>query len=302
MNKNTLVVVTGPTAVGKTYFAFEIAKSFRTEIISADSRQVYKELNIGVAKPPAAMLQQIPHHFISHVSISEDYNAGRFESEALALLNSLFQRHSIVVLCGGSGLYIDAVCSGLDCLPAADASVRDFLVHMYQQHGIWALQSLLQHKDPVYFEQVDKHNPRRLIRALEVCLITGQPYSSLRKKERMPRTFQTIYLGLQLDRKQLYQRINERVWHMVKLGLEEEARALYPYRNYRALQTVGYEEWFEFFDGRISREQVIGLIQQHTRQYAKRQITWLRKYKEIRWFSPDDIHPAISWLIQTVEN
>jgi tRNA dimethylallyltransferase len=297
----TLIVIAGPTAVGKTDFAIKMALHFKTEILSADSRQIYKELNIGVAKPTDYQLKLVKHHFVNHVSIHEEYNAGRFEEEALRLLGQLFLTYDVAILCGGSGLYIDALCKGFDALPVADMRFRNELKILFETQGIAALQQLLKEKDPVYFLHVDIHNPQRLIRALEVCLSTGKPYSSFRKKIARPRPFNIISIGLNIERKLLYQAINARVDQMIASGLEKEAEELYPYRKLNALQTVGYEEWFEYFEGRISREETIEKIKQHTRHYAKRQLTWFRKYKNIRWFAPYEIDKAIAWIEQQVE-
>jgi len=295
MNK-TIVVVTGPTAVGKTAFAIKLANAFKTEIISADSRQMYKELNIGVAKPSPAELKQVKHHFINYVSIHDNYNAGKFETDSIKLLDKLFDKHDVVVVCGGSGLYVDALCKGFDALPEHDESIRLQLKLLYEKEGLTALQNLLKDKDPVYFSKVDANNPQRLLRALEVCLSTGKPYSSLRKKESKPRDFNIITIGLNLDRDVLYQRINQRVDDMIKCGLEQEAKSLFSFRNLNALQTVGYEEWFQHFEGKMSREEAIEKIKQNSRNYAKRQLTWFRKEKNIRWFIAYEIDKAIAWI------
>jgi tRNA dimethylallyltransferase len=296
MIKKSIVVVTGATAVGKTAFAIKLATAFNTEIISADSRQLYKELNIGVAKPSPAELKQVKHHFINHVSIHDNYNAGKFETESLKLLAKLFAKHDVVVVCGGSGLYVDALCKGFDALPEHDENIRLQLKNLYEKEGIAALQRLLKEKDAVYFSKVDINNPQRLLRALEVCLSTGKPYSSFRKKETKKRDFNIISIGLNLDRDVLYQRINQRVDDMVKKGLEQEAKSLFPYRHLNALQTVGYEEWFQHFEGKMNKEEAIEKIKQNSRNYAKRQLTWFRKEKNIRWFIAYEIDKAIAWI------
>jgi tRNA dimethylallyltransferase len=297
----TVVAITGPTAVGKTPFALRMAIALQTEIISADSRQIYKELNIGVAKPSAKELKTVKHHFINHVSIHDDYNAGKFETESLQLLDKLFKTYDVVVVCGGSGLYIDALCNGFDELPQTDENIRQQLNDLFEKEGIVTLQKLLKEKDPVYFEKMDTNNPQRLIRALEVCLSTGKPYSFFRKNRTRPRDFKVIKIGLNMGRETLYRTINERVDDMINEGLETEAKKLFPHRHLNALRTVGYEEWFQHFEKKLNRENAIDKIKQNSRNYAKRQLTWFRKDQNIRWFIPYEIDKAIAWVRQQVE-
>lgn len=288
-----LVVVAGPTAIGKTNFAIALAKHFHTVILSADSRQVYIETTIGTAKPDATQLSAVQHYFINHVSIHQTYNAGQYEAEAIELLENLFKEKNVVVLCGGSGLYIDAVCKGFDEVPKADVATRKYLTEYYKQNGIEGLKLLLQEKDIEYYNQVDKNNPQRLLRALEVCFTTGKPYSEYRKAAVKKRSFQILKIVLNTNREQLYSQINERVDNMMKQGLEAEARSLYQYKQNNALQTVGYEELFQYFDGKITKERAIELIKQHTRNYAKRQLTWFRKDKSYVWLQPHELSKAI---------
>jgi tRNA dimethylallyltransferase len=281
--KKWLVVIHGPTASGKTSIAIRLALHYQTEIISADSRQFYKELNIGVARPSADELAAVKHHFIAFLSVQEPYSAGRFEQDALATLHDLFQTHDIVIAAGGSGLYARALIHGLDDLPS-DAAVRNELNAQFEQHGIAPLREELLRVDPDYYHHADTSNHRRVIRALEVCRITGNAYSSLRKQASGSREFGVLQLGLKADREWLYPRINQRVDEMVRMGLEQEAKTVYPHRALPALQTVGYTEWFQCFDGLIDSATAIGLIKQHSRNYAKRQMTWYRSQPDILWF------------------
>ena len=277
-----LIVVLGPTAVGKTAYAISLAKSLRTEIISADSRQIFKELNIGAARPSEEELAQVPHHFIASATIHEDYSAGRFEREALDKLIELFTRYNTVICCGGSMLYIDALINGFDDLPS-DKSIRAEWSKKFESEGIEALQRELQSLDPDYYNQVDINNPHRLIRALEVCKVAGMPYSSLRRSQIRDREFQVEKVGIDMQREELYTRINDRVLRMFECGLEEEAKDLLPFKHLQALNTVGYKELFDYFEGRCSRSEAIAKIQQHTRNFAKRQLTWWRRDPEIHW-------------------
>ena len=286
--KNTLLIISGPTAIGKTSLSIDLATKLKTEIISADSRQFYKNMNIGTAKPSEDELLVVQHYFINTLDIEEDYNAGQYSEEVLELLPDLFQKYPIVIMTGGSGLYIKAVTEGLDILPEVDPAIRKELSNLFNESGIAALQQLLKKEDPSYYKVVDKNNPQRLIRALEICLGSGQPYSSFRKMEAAERSFNILHIGLDMDRKELYERINKRVDKMIEEGLVEEARKLYPLRNKNALQTVGYQELFDHFDGKFGLDEAIRLIKRNTRRFAKRQLTWLRKQKDIQWFSPRD--------------
>jgi tRNA dimethylallyltransferase len=277
-----LIVILGPTAVGKTAYAIQLAQTLGTEIISADSRQIFKELNIGAARPSLEELSAVKHHFIGSASIHEPYSAGQYEREALTKLNELFQQYDSVVCCGGSMMYVDALLQGFDDLPS-DRAVREQWSKRFKEEGIEALQRELEKMDPDYYTQVDIHNPHRLIRALEVCTVAGMPYSSLRKASGIQRNFTVEKIGLEMPREQLYDRINARVLRMMEEGLLEEARALYPFKQLQALNTVGYKELFDYFDGACSIEEAIQKIQQHTRNFAKRQLTWWRRDAQITW-------------------
>jgi tRNA dimethylallyltransferase len=277
-----LIVILGPTAVGKTAYAIQLARTLGTEIISADSRQIFKELNIGAARPSLEELSAVKHHFIGSASIHEPYSAGQYEREALTKLNELFQQYDSVVCCGGSMMYVDALLQGFDDLPS-DRAVREQWSKRFKEEGIEALQRELEKMDPDYYTQVDIHNPHRLIRALEVCTVAGMPYSSLRKASGIQRNFTVEKIGLEMPREQLYDRINARVLRMMEEGLLEEARALYPFKQLQALNTVGYKELFDYFDGACSIEEAIQKIQQHTRNFAKRQLTWWRRDAQITW-------------------
>ena len=279
-----LIVILGPTAVGKTAYAISLAKSLHTEIISADSRQIFKELNIGAARPSEDELAQVPHHFIASATIHEEYSAGRYEREALDKLIELFTRYDTVICCGGSMLYIDALINGFDDLPS-DKSIRAEWSEKFKIEGIEALQRELQSLDPDYYNQVDINNPHRLIRALEVCKVAGMPYSSMRSSQIRDREFQVEKVGIDMPREELYTRINDRVIRMFECGLEEEAKELLPFKHLQALNTVGYKELFDYFEGRSSRSEAIAKIQQHTRNFAKRQLTWWRRDPEIQWIN-----------------
>jgi tRNA dimethylallyltransferase len=287
--QHTLIVITGPTAVGKTSVAISLAKSLSTEIISADSRQFYKELKIGTARPTDEELAEVPHHFIGNISIHENYNVSLFETEALALLDNLFKTRKTVIIAGGSGLYINAVCHGIDDLPDPDSTLREELKASFAKHGIEFLREKVMDLDPDYYKTVDLSNPKRLLRAIEVCITTGKPYSSLRKNEHKPRNFRILKLGLNKERNELYADINRRVDKMVDEGLVEEARSLYPFRHRNALNTVGYKELFSYFDGLIPFEMAVENIKTNSRRYGKRQLTWFTKDKEITWYHPDDV-------------
>ena len=287
--KKTLIVIAGPTAVGKTAVAIELAKKLNTEIISADSRQFYREMTIGTAKPTTDELKQAKHHFIDSHSIKDSFSVGDFEEQGLALLDDIFKKQDTAILVGGSGLYIKAICEGFDKLPSASPEVRDNLNLEFKTNGIVPLQEKLKVADPVYYSQVDLNNPQRLIRALEVFESTGVPFSSYRKSTVNIRPFRCIKIGLNLPREELYQRINQRVDVMVKDGLVEEVKSLSPYRHFNALNTVGYSELFDYFDGKTDLPSAIELIKQNTRRFAKRQLTWFKKDKEIGWYNPFDI-------------
>jgi len=298
-NKKYLIVVGGPTASGKTGLGIRLAKHFDTEILSADSRQFYREMSIGTAKPTPEELAQAKHHFIDNLSIHDTYSVGDYEREAMVLLEKLFEKNDVVVMVGGSGFFIRAVCEGLDKFPKIPADIRGELNQLFENEGIASLQTELQQLDPEYYAQVDTQNPKRLLRALEVCRATGQPFSHFHNKEKPPRLFVPIYIGLDWDREILYERINKRVDAMIDKGLEEEARDLHELQHLTALQTVGYQEWFDFFDGKIDREEAIRLVKRNSRRYAKRQLTWFRKVEEMKWFDTGDFKGIIRFLMQS---
>ena len=285
----TLLVLTGPTASGKTALAIRWAERLRTEIISADSRQFYREMRIGTAAPTPDELRRVPHHFVQHLSIHDSYNVYRYEQDALTLLEKLFLNHENVILCGGSGLYIDALCNGIDLLPDPDPELREKLHRMLRENRVEEFHQMLKEKDPEYYEVVDRNNPVRMVRALEVCIQTGQPYSTLRKQQAKERPFQIIKYAIALPREVLNERINRRVERMMEEGLEAEARQLYPLRHLNALQTVGYRELFDNFDGKCTIDESVEAIKAHTRQYAKRQMTWFKRDSGYRWISPEEI-------------
>jgi tRNA dimethylallyltransferase len=286
MKENTLISIVGPTAIGKTRVSIEVAKTLGTEIISCDSRQFFKEMNIGTAVPSPDELNAVPHHFIQHISIFDQYSVGKYEKEALELIDEKFKTHKTLCLTGGSGLYQKAVIEGLDHFPEVDENIRKELNNIYKTEGLEPLQSQLKKLDPVYFESVDINNPHRLIRALEICLGTSKPYSSFINTEKSnDRNFTSLKIGLTADREIIYNRIEKRVDEMIESGLIEEAKSLYPNKNLNALQTVGYQELFDFFDDKISLEKAIEEIKKNTRRYAKRQLTWYRKQDDIKWFN-----------------
>ena len=302
INHRFLVSVVGPTAVGKTSVALLLAKHFNSEIISCDSRQLYKEMTIGTAIPTQEELHAIPHHFIEEFTIDQPISAAMYEQLASKRLNDQFQRRSIVILTGGSGLFEQALTKGLDVIPSVPSMVRDRIANEYNRLGLSYLQSELKEKDPLYFNRVDRQNSRRMIRALEVCEHTKKPYSSFLNKEKNEKTFHLLRVGLNLDREILYRRINNRVDQMFKMGLIEQARELYPKRDMQALKTVGYQELFEHFDGSISLEQAKQEIKKNTRRYAKRQMTWYGKQTDIRWFSLNKKYKIINYLEHEIES
>lgn len=281
--ENILISVVGPTAIGKTTLAIELAKNFKTEIVSADSRQFYREMCIGTAVPSEEELAQVRHHFIQHRSIHENYSVGEFERDALNQLDELFKKKKYVIMVGGSGLYTDAVVKGLDHFPEIPADIRSHLNQELLHHGIEPLQGRLRDLDPEYYKKVDLNNPHRLIRALEICQGTGRPYSSFLDRKKENRPFHTLTVGLEADRTILYNRINRRVDQMMSQGLLQEVSRLKEYRALNALQTVGYRELFRYLEGEIALEVAIGEIKKNTRRFAKRQLTWLRKQEDILW-------------------
>jgi tRNA dimethylallyltransferase len=289
LKKPLLVCIVGPTAVGKTNVAITLAQQFSTEIVSADSRQFFKEMSIGTAKPSPAELAAAPHHFINSHSITEAFSVGDFEKSGLHLLEDLFKKHSIVFLAGGSGLYVQAISKGFDNLPKAPPELRAQLNEQLAKEGIEVLQKHLEALDPTYYAEVDIYNPQRIIRALEVCISTGQPFSTFRTHAANERPFEVLTIGLNTERSQLYDRINIRVDMMMEQGLLTEVEKLLPYRELNALQTVGYQELFDYLEGKKSLEKAVEEIKQHTRHFAKRQLTWFRKNTETHWFEPQQL-------------
>jgi tRNA dimethylallyltransferase len=293
-----LIVITGPTGIGKTAVAIQLAKHFGSEIISADSRQLYKELNIGTATPQPHELSAIKHHFIQSHSIADNYNASKYETEALKLIEQLFVKTDILFLTGGSMLYIDAVCKGIDEMPDADPEIRSNLKLILEKEGIESLRLQLKQLDPDYYQIVDLKNPNRIIHALEICMTTGKPYSSFRTNPAKKRSFTIIKIGLDCDRQMLHNRINSRVDKIIEDGLENEVRNLLPYKNLNALNTVGYREFFEYFDGKISAGTAVELIKRNSRRYARKQLTWFRNDQQMQWFQPHDITEIIEFIEQ----
>jgi len=294
--KNILIVLLGPTGVGKTDLSIEIARHFKTEIISADSRQFFREMKIGTAIPDDLQLQQVKHHYIRFISIEDYYSSSLFERDVLGLLSQLFSENNLVLMSGGSGLYIDAVCEGIDDIPDIDPEIREKLMIKYNEVGLDGLRLALKKLDPGHYEKVDLSNPKRIIRALEICESTGVPYSSFLKKHKRTRDFVILKIGLERPRSELYERINRRVDEMVENGLENEAAGLYHKRDLNALKSVGYREFFDVVDGKITREKAIELIKRNSRRYAKRQMTWWKKDENIRWFHPGEVEEIIRYI------
>lgn len=293
---NTLIVVLGPTGVGKSDISIQLAKHYRTEIISADSRQFYKELCIGTAVPSKRDLNEIPHHFIQNKSIHDYYNVSSFEVESLELLDTLFNRINPVILTGGSMLYLDTICNGIDDIPTVDVDTRKDVIEWYERNGIDALRNRLQELDPDYYTIVDLNNPKRMLHAVEICQMTGKTFSSYRTNSPKERPFMIIKIGINQDRSILYERINQRVLKMIDSGLVDEARNVYPFRELNSLNTVGYKELFSYFDGACSLEEAIDLIQRNSRKYARKQLTWFRRDLQIAWFEPGQLSDIIEYI------
>ncbi len=291
--KKTLVVILGPTGIGKTGMGIMLANHFKTEIISADSRQIYREMEIGTAVPSADQRKKAKHHFIQTRSIHDYYNASMFEMEVLDLLEKLFLKKDILLLVGGSGLYVDAVCKGIDDIPTIDPEVRKNLVDQYNNEGIESLRRQLKFLDPEYYSKVDLKNHKRILKALEISIMTGQPYSSFLTRQPKVRNFQILKIGLNRERRELYEIIDQRVDSMVRSGLVEEAKNLFAYCKINTLNSVGYKELFEHFEGKHTLEEAIRLIKRNSRRYAKRQLSWFSRDKEITWFHPNDTEEII---------
>ncbi|MCK5135762.1 MAG: tRNA (adenosine(37)-N6)-dimethylallyltransferase MiaA [Bacteroidales bacterium] len=291
-----LVVLAGPTAIGKTALGIEIAKHFRTEIISADSRQIYRETNIGTAVPSPDELAAVTHHFIQTVSLKESYNASRYEQEVLYRLNKLFKQHDLVLMVGGSGLYINAVCQGIDELPSADPELRSQLLKRHEAEGLEPLTQELKKLDPVSHDRIDLKNHMRVLKALEVSIQTGKPYSSFLSITRKERPFKIKRIALDMEREHIYNRINLRVDRMMKAGLLAEVEQLQHFRGYTAMKTVGYRELFRYMDGEVLLEEAVDQIKRNTRKFARKQLTWFRKNNLYQWFLPDDPEKVIRWI------
>lgn len=285
---NTLLVLLGPTGVGKTAWSLHIAETLKSPIISADSRQIYKGMTIGTAAPTPQQLQRVPHHFVGILQPEAYYSASQFEEEAVTLADLLFETHPYVVMTGGSMMYIDAVCHGIDEIPTIEKRLREEVYALYRNEGLDAIRSRLKMLDPHFYDEVDLKNPKRVIHALEVCLMAGKPYSSLRRKQRKERSFRILKIGFMRERNELYDRINTRVDEMVEKGLVAEAMHFYPLRHLNSLNTVGYKELFAHFDGTCTFDFAIEKIKQHSRNYARKQMSWFRKDKEIHWINLSD--------------
>ena len=294
--EKTLIVITGPTAVGKTALCLDVAKHFHIPIINADSRQIFRELKIGTAPPTEAQMQQVHHDFVGILGLDDYYSASLFEQQVLELLGRQFLSSDYALMAGGSMMYIDAVCDGIDDIPTIDDQTRTTMKQRLADEGLEALCEELRQRDPEYYEIVDRQNPRRVVHALEICLMTGKTYTSFRKREKRQRPFSIIKIGLNRPREELYDRINRRVDQMMADGLLEEARALYPKRHLNALNTVGYKELFDYIDGRWPLEEAVERIKGNTRRYARKQLTWFKKDESIRWFHPDETETIIKYI------
>ncbi len=291
-----LIVIVGPTGSGKTDLSIRVAQHLRAPILSTDSRQFYRGIPIGTAQPDAEQLAAVEHHLIASHELEDCLNCGSYEVLALEILERLFADHETVVAVGGSGLYVQALCEGMDDLPQADERLREELAATLEREGLEALTEELKRLDPRYWEQVDRQNPARVLRALEVCRQTGRPYSEQRTGQKRERNFEVVKVGVDMPREELYARINRRVDGMMAAGLEAEARKVYPLRHLNSLQTVGYKELFSYFDGEITRDEAVELIKRNSRRYAKRQLTWFRRDEAIRWFHPSQVEEVIAWI------
>lgn len=287
MSSPTLIVVVGPTGVGKTEVSLQLAERFHTSIVSADSRQLYADLKIGTAAPTAEQLKRVPHYLVGTLKLTDYYSAARYEEEAMVILEKLFRKNDTVILTGGSMMYVDAICKGIDDIPTVDAETREIMLHRYETEGLEKLCTELKLLDPEYYRIVDLKNPKRVIHALEICYMTGKTYTSFRTQKKKQRPFQIIKIGLIRDRTELYDRINHRVDQMMEEGLLEEARKVYPYKALNSLNTVGYKELFNFLDGTWELPFAIEKIKQNSRIYSRKQMTWFKRDEEIHWFHPD---------------
>jgi tRNA dimethylallyltransferase len=302
LHPKTLISIVGPTAIGKTALSIQLAQHFSTEIISADSRQFFREMEIGTAKPDAIELAAAKHHFINSHSVSQLFSTGDFELEGLKTLNGIFQNHNLAIMVGGSGLYINALINGLDEMPEIDLTIREKLNNQFDEEGLAAIQDQLAELDPEYFAKVDQQNPQRMIRGLEVFLSTGQKLSSMLSATKKERPFNIIKIGLNTERAFLYNRINQRVDKMIADGLLEEVISLTSFKKYNALNTVGYSELFDYLEGKLSFDEAISAIKQNTRRFAKRQLTWFRRDEEINWFEPNQTAEIIAFVNDKISN
>lgn len=297
-----LIVLLGPTGVGKTELSIEIARHFHTSIISCDSRQIYREMRIGTAVPSREQLSAVPHFFIHTLSVKDYYNSWQFEQQALDKIRELHHTAEVVLLVGGSMMYIDALCKGIDDIPTIDPELREQLMNRMEVEGVVAIRDLLKKLDPVFYAQVDLNNAKRVLHAVEVCMMAGKPYSSLRTNQPKKREFDILKIGLNREKTELYDRIDKRVDIMLEEGLEGEARSLYPLRHLNPLNTVGYKEFFEYFDNKIDYEEAVRLIKRNSRRYAKKQLSWFRRDTAIHWFHPDDKENIFRWIEGKGEN
>lgn len=293
---NTLVVLLGPTGVGKTELALQIAEHLQSPIINADSRQIFAEIPIGTAAPTKELQERVKHYFVGTLHLTDYYSAAKYEEDVLQLLNQLFSSQQVALLSGGSMMYIDAVCQGIDDIPTVDEATRTLMKRRLETEGLDALVAELKVLDPEHYKIVDLHNPRRVIHALEICHMTGNTYSSYRKNTKKIRPFNIIKIGLNRPREEMYERINNRVLKMINEGMIEEARAVYPQKGLNSLNTVGYKELFAYFDGDISLDNAILKIQSNTRQYMRKQVTWFKRDNQIKWFSPTNIEEIINYI------
>ncbi len=293
---NTLIVIVGPTGVGKTALCIDVAKQLDTVIINADSRQMFKEIPIGTAAPTDDEQNMVKHYFIGNLSIKDYYNASMFENEVIILLGRLFHEKDVVILSGGSMMYVDAVCNGIDDIPTVNEHIRNLVKEDYEQHGLGEMQNKLKELDPEYYSIVDKNNPKRVIHAVEICMSTGRTYTSFRTNIKKERPFSIIKIGLTRERGELYGRIDERVENMIASGLIDEARRMHLYKGLNALNTVGYKELFDYFDGNCTLEEAIFRIKCNTHKYCRKQLTWFKRDKDIRWFSPDNVEEIINYI------
>ncbi len=293
---NILVVVAGPTGIGKTKTTAKLAKHFRSEVVSFDSRQVYKEMKIGTAFPAPEDQLGVPHHMLAVQSIHDYYNASMFENQVIEILDRLFQKHQLIFFTGGTGFYLDATIKGIDDLPTIDPDLRNSLRKKYEKQGIESIRLQLKTLDPVYYQNADLKNPNRILKALEISIMTGKPYSTFLSAPKKQRNFVPLLIGLDMNRQELYKRINTRVEKMMEEGLMEEAKALFPYKDKNALNTVGYKELFRHLDGEITLDEAIDLIKRNTRKYVRRQLTWFRKYEQMQWFHPEEMNEIIDFV------